>query len=304
VTELLQAAAANSLAQYTKLTKLIPSAAKALNAASEIIGAQRTGKGERSTQLGFGPRTIFNVPITNQRSYTTMSMSLHETKALGKRIGGTINTIVMAMCSGALRRFLNVRDLLPKESLIAAVPVSLRSTDDDTMNNQVTSVRVDLATDIADIADRFKAIHASSEAAKAVVRQLKPVLGVDVPFVGSPWLVSGLATLYGRSGLVDRLPALASVLISNVPGVSEPVYLAGARMAHWYPVSIPYHGNAVNITVQSYLGLLEFGITACRRVLSQEEAHELLGYLQDALEEIKSLDSLAQQTSAPKPQQA
>jgi hypothetical protein len=79
------------------------------------------------------------------------------------------------------------------------VPVSLRAEGDSAMNNQVSAVRVDLATDIGDLPTRFKAIHASSEAAKAVVRELKPVLGVDVPITGSPWLMTGLASLLGRS---------------------------------------------------------------------------------------------------------
>jgi diacylglycerol O-acyltransferase / wax synthase len=172
--------------------------------------------------------------------------------------------------------------------------VSLRRADDSSMNNQVSGIRVDLATDIAGLPERFKAIHASSEAAKAVVRELKPVLGVDMPVTGAPWLMTGLASLYGRSKLARRLPPVGNVLISNVPGPAMPLYMAGARMTHYYPVSIPYHGMALNITVQSYAGSLEFGLTACRRVLSQEESYEIVGYLRDALEDIRRLPSVAQ----------
>jgi WS/DGAT/MGAT family acyltransferase len=238
------------------------------------------------------PRTIFNTSITNQRSYTTMTLPLADVKALGRRVGGTVNTVVMAMCAGALRSFLLERDLLPKEALIAAVPVSLRSADDSSMNNQVSMIRVDLATDIADVAERFKAIHASSEAAKAVVRELKPVLGADMPITGSPWLMSGMASLLGRSDLASRLPAMANVCISNVPGLPTTLYMAGARMANYYPVSIPNHGMSLNITVQSYAGLMEFGLTACRRTLSQEESHELIEHLRAALAEIRALESV------------
>ena len=227
-----------------------------------------------------------------------MSVPLSDVKALGKRVGGTVNTIVMAMCSIALHRFLKERGLLPKEALIAMVPVSLRTEGDSSMNNQVSMVRVDLATDIDDLPTRFKAIHASSEAAKAVVRELKPVLGVDVPITGSPWLMTGLASLLGRSNLASRMPAAGNVVISNVPGPPMPLYVAGARMAHYYPVSIPYHASAVNITVQSYAGLLDFGITACRRVLSQEELSELIGYLKAALKEIAALPAVEQPAKA------
>jgi diacylglycerol O-acyltransferase / wax synthase len=296
VTELLQAAATNAAQQYRKLAELLPTAAKAFGTAASVIADQRTAKGARALSLDRAPTSIFNVSITNQRSYSTLSLPLADLKALGKRVGGTVNTIVMAMCSIALHRFLKERGLLPKESLVAVVPVSLRAEGDNAMNNQVSMVRVDLATDLDDLPARFSAIHSSSEAAKAVVKELKPVLGVNVPITGSPWLMSGLASLLGRSNLVGRLPAAGNVTISNVPGPPMQLYMAGARMVNYYPVSIPYHGSALNITVHSYAGLLEFGLTACRRVLSQDESHELVGHLQTALKEIEALPTV---TDAP-----
>src|ERR1700721_1735505 len=119
--------------------------------------------------------------------------------------------------------------------------------------------------------------------------ELKPVLGVDIPITGSPWLMTGLASLLGRSNLVSRFPAAGNVLISNVPGPPMTLYMAGAKMVHYFPVSIPYPGSALNITVQSYAGLLEFGLTACRRILSQDESYELIDHLRTALREIQAL---------------
>ncbi len=296
--ELFKASVSNAVTQYSRLAGILPNAATALSAAANVVTRRNKSFLDRSLALGLSPKIPFNTTITNQRSYTTMSVSLDELKELGKRIGGTVNTIVMAMCSGGLRTFLDVRRELPERSLLAAVPVSLRSEGDNQMNNQVSVVRVDLATDIADPHERFKAIHESSEAAKAIVSELKPVLGLDMPFTGSPWLISGLASMFARSGLPNELPPLAAVLISNVPGIQRPMYLAGARMAHFYPVSIPYHSSAVNITVQSYNGLLDFGITACRRALAQEEARELMGYLRDTLDEIRGFETV-RSASAP-----
>jgi WS/DGAT/MGAT family acyltransferase len=293
VAELLQAAVSNTAKQYLKAAKMLPKAARAIGAGAKIVASRKTAPGARSLRLGMAPKTIFNASITNQRSYATMSLPLGEMKALGKRVGGTVNTVVMAMCASALRQFLLERDLLPAKSLIASVPVSLRSADDSSMNNQVSMIRVDLATDLADPAARFKAIHASSEDAKAVVSTLKPVLGTDVPITGSPWLMTGLASLFGRSGLANRLPAMGNVTISNVPGLPMELYMAGAKMLHFYPVSIPYHAAALNITVQSYAGTMEFGITACRRVLSQAEAHELIELLKVGLREIEALEPVA-----------
>jgi len=298
VAELLMAALSNGARKYLELAKLLPTAIKALGKARKIISARRTVKGERGLNIGIAPKTIFNVAITNQRSFSTLSVPLADIKALGKRVGGTVNTVVMAMCSSALRRYLLDRDLLPRKSLVAAVPVSLRTANDSSMNNQVSMIRVDLATDLADPVARFKTIHASSEAAKAVVVELKPVLGVDAPLLGAPWLMTGLASLFGRSGLANRLPAMANVAISNVPGIPVPLYMAGARMVNYYPVSIPYHSVALNITVQSYAGQLEFGITACRRALSQAESHELIANLRAALSEIQGFESVDQSAAA------
>src|SRR6516164_40950 len=292
VTELLQAAATNAAQQYRKLAELLPTAAKAFATAASVVASQRTPVGERSLNLGLASKTIFNESITNQRSYSTLSIPLADIKALGKRLGGTVNTIVMAMCSVALQGFLKDRDLLPKEALIALVPVSLRVEGDSAMNNQVSMVRVDLATDIDDLPARLKAIHASSEAAKAVVKELKPILGVDVPITGSPWLMTGLASLLGRSNLASRSAVAGNVVISNVPGPPMTLYMAGARMMHYYPVSIPYHGSALNITVQSYAGSLEFGLTACRRILSQDESDELVEHLRTALRELEALPTV------------
>lgn len=290
VAELLQAALKNSLTQYRKLFTLLPTAARAVTVAGRVAASQfLVGQG-RSLSLGLAPKTLFNEPITNQRSYATLTVPFQELKALGKRVGGTVNTIVMCMCSEAAREFLQARHALPAEPLIAGVPVSLRDEGNDTMNNQVSAVRVDLATDIADLGERFKAIHASSEAAKAVVRELKPVLGIDMPITGAPWFLTSLASLYGRSTLARDLPPATNLLISNVPGPPMTLYVAGARMQQYYPVSIPYHGNALNITVNSYGGnSLEFGIIACRRAMAQEEVQELAELLVKALEKIKRL---------------
>jgi hypothetical protein len=104
--------------------------------------------------------------------------------------------------------------------------------------------------------------------------------------------LTGLASLLGRSNLVSRLPAAGNVAISNVPGPPMTLYMAGAKMVHYFPVSIPYHGSALNITVQSYAGLLEFGLTACRRVVSQDESYELIDHLRAALREIQALPSV------------
>src|SRR5438445_528020 len=136
---------------------------------------------------------------------------------------------------------------------------------------------------------RVCAVRAASDEFKGFLSRIKGAISTDFPLTGSPWIMSGLATLYGRSNLADRLPAAANVVISNVPGAPISLYLAGARMLNYFPVSIPYHGNALNITVQSHAGSLDFGLIACRRALPQTELHSLAKHLKRAFEELGNL---------------
>ena len=214
-----------------------------------------------------GPKTLFNVSITNQRAYAGRSISLAETKQLGKRLGYSLNDVVLATCGGALRRYLKEYDALPKKSLTAAVPVSLREQGNTDANNQVSMTVMTLATDVADPIERLGVIHESATAAKTLMGTFKAAIPTDFPSFGAPWLMAGLASMYGRSGLANALPPVANVAVSNVPGAQMTLYVCGARMLSYFPVSIPTHGVALNITVQSYNGSLDYGLIACRRAV-------------------------------------
>ena len=186
---------------------------------------------------------------------------------MAKATNTSLNDIVLAICAGALKRYLADYGCKPAKPLIAAVPVSLRSEGNTDLNNQVSVMLVSLATDISDPLERLAAIHESSSEGKKLTGNVKAAIPTDFPSLGVPSLMSGLASLYGRSGLADKLPPMANVAISNVPGPSFPLYFAGAKLATYFPVSIPGHGLALNMTVQSYNGSLEFGLTACRRAV-------------------------------------
>ncbi|MCE3288687.1 MAG: putative diacylglycerol O-acyltransferase [Caulobacter sp.] len=243
-------------------------------------------------------------PVTNQRSYTAFTLPLADVKAAAKTRGGTLNDGVLALCSSALRGFLKERGALPDKAMVAGVPVSLREAGDASANNQVSAVTISLASDIADPAARLDAIIASGEQSKKILRAGKKLITTDFPVLGSPWLMSGLATFYGRSGLADRAPPTANVAVSNVPGPPVPLYLCGARLLTFYPVSLPYHGIALNVTVQSYAGQLDFGLTACRRALSHAEVRSLAKHFQEAFEELKDLIPLDPKAEKPAPQAA
>ena len=283
--ELAGAAISNMAVQIVKLVKLVPPAARALaNIALPPKGPDGKRRPRLPTGITIGPRTLLNVSITNQRVFAAQSLPLAEVKRIAARMDVTVNDVVMALCSAALRRYLADREDLPAKSMIAAVPMSLRAAGNTEMNNQVTMMLASLASDVADPLERLRAINASSKSVKEFAGNVKAAIPLDFPSLGAPWLITGLASLYGRSRISNVLPPLANVVVSNVPGPQFPLYLAGAKMATYYPVSIPAHGVALNITVQSYNGSLDFGLTACRRAVP--DVREIADHLSGALTEL------------------
>jgi WS/DGAT/MGAT family acyltransferase len=231
------------------------------------------------------PKTPFNATITRERSYAARTISLSDAKAVGKASGAKLNDVVMAVCAGALRRYLQDKGQLPDKPLIAGVPISLREPGDTRQNNQVSGMLCQIATDIADPAERLRAIVKSSSESKQIAGTFRDAVPQDFAFVGAPILLQLVMLVYGRSGLADRLPMPMNVTISNVPGPPMPLYCAGAKVTALHPVSIPAHGAALNITVQSYMDDLNFGLTADRRAVPDVA---LLGdYLVDAAGELK-----------------
>ncbi|HSW06404.1 wax ester/triacylglycerol synthase family O-acyltransferase [Aquabacterium sp.] len=302
VAELLSAGIENQLNQVVTLGKLVPGLAKSLMAMvvdAVQSRAKPAANGSKGTKAGsllkFAPPSPFNHPITNQRAFTGLSLPLDETKRVGKALGASVNDMVLWLCSTALRGYLKDSRELPDKTLVAGVPISLREQGDTSMNNQVTGTLVDLGTQLADPMKRLATIMAGTAAMKKQMGTFSGVVPTDFPSLGSPWLLSGLASLYGRSRLADRL-RFANVTISNVPGAPVPVYLAGAKMMDYYPVSIVVHGVALNITVQSYMGQLCFGLIACRRAMP--DVADLAAHMRKAFEAMKGLMPAATEEAA------
>ena len=276
VAELLGAALGNQAQQVLQFAKLLPPlAGAAVSAAREALARRRTSGGGGSirqqagallARLKMAPPTPFNVPITNQRAFAGLALPLGEVKAIGKGLGGSVNDMVLWLCSTALRDYLAEGRELPGKTLVAGVPISLRAEGDTSANNQVSGAVIDLATQEKDPQKRLAQIMAGTRAMKAQMGSFGSLIPTDFPSLGSPWLLSGLASLYGRSRMASRLRA-ANLTISNVPGPQVPLYLAGAAMTGMFPLSIVVHGVALNITVQSYRGQLCFGLIACRRAV-------------------------------------
>ncbi|SDI30384.1 wax ester/triacylglycerol synthase family O-acyltransferase [Variovorax sp. OV700] len=299
--ELATAALRNTAQQYVKLFKMAPAIARALGGLAkpdEKAAEKNAATAPKKFNL-FAPRTSLNVSITNQRTFAGRTISLAETKHIAKHFGVSLNDVVMATVAGALRHYLADNNELPAKPLVAGVPVSLREAGDETANNQASMILVSLATDITDPVQRLKAINASSTSSKSTMNRFKAVILDDFPTFAAPWLVSGIASMVGRSGLVNLLPPGANVAISNVAGAPFPMYFAGALVTSYYPVSIAGHGMALNVTVQSYNGRMDYGLIACRRAVP--DITEIGDYL---LAEHQLLMSLTQSHPAAVPKAA
>jgi WS/DGAT/MGAT family acyltransferase len=213
------------------------------------------------------PSTLLNVGITGQRLYAARTLPLSEVKQLARRTGTTVNDVILAVCSGALRGYLDDKRRLPERSLTAMVPVSLRAPGDYARRNQNAMLIASLASDVADPYERLLAIHRSMVAQKQNVEIWKDLPAPDVVIPGLGRIVRRLVELYGHSRFAGRPPLAGNLVISNVPGPPTPLYIAGAKIASMYPCSIPFHGQAVNITVESYCDRLDVGLIACRRAV-------------------------------------
>jgi diacylglycerol O-acyltransferase len=237
---------------------------------------------EQQLTLPFGaPRTMFNVPIGGARRCAAQSWSLERFRNIKEAAAVTVNDVVLAVCAGALRAYLMEQSELPEAPLVAMVPVNLRAESDaDGGGNMVGTILCNLATDIDDPAKRLDAICASMRDNKQVFSQLPRVQALAL----SAFLISPLA-LAAVPGFVSSTRPPFNIVISNVPGVREPMYWKGARLDGNYPLSIALDGQALNITLANNAGNLDFGLVGCRR--SVPHLQRLLGHLEGALKDLE-----------------
>ncbi len=253
-------------------------------AASGAAAPRKTFSSLRESVM-LAPRTVFNAQVGDKRALAVASLDLQRCKQVARGYGVSLNDLIMALCTSAVREVLIHRRALPERAMIAGMPVSLRAVDNNEANNQVSMVQCELPTDEPDPDARLARIHVSTDQIKARVRAFSSLIPTDFPGLAAPFWAAGLSRLWQRGRLSERLPPLANLVISNVPGSPVPLYMAGAAVTHYYPISIVTHGLALNITVQSYAGSLEFGVLSCPEAMPRPRT--LAGRLHDALEELE-----------------
>ncbi len=264
------------------LARVGSSAGSALALAPSTLKLARAALLEQQLTLPFrAPRTMFNVRIGGARRVAAQSWSFDRIKAVKSAAGVTVNDVVLAMSSGALRAYLLEQSALPDAPLTAMVPVNLRKDDDDRGGNMVGTFLCNLATHLDDPARRLEIISTSIGDTKTVFQQLPPVQQLALSAFNVGGLFFGLIPGYLATGSPPF-----NIVISNVStGHSEPLYWRGARLDGNYPMSIALEGQAVNITVTNNADNLDFGLVGCRR--SVPHLQRLLGHLETSLKDLE-----------------
>lgn len=254
---------------------------------TQLVGAfgrilKRIGQPGDGLEVPFAaPRSVLNGRVREKRRFATQQFSMERLRAVAEASDSTLNDVVLAVCGGALRKFLSERGELPDKPLTAGIPISVRPQDDEGAGNAISFIVSTLGTDIEDAGERLQAIRASVRAAKAHVQALpRHAMTQYTMLLMAPTMVTLL------TGIGGRTPPMFNITISNVPGPSQPLYFRGAELVSIYPASIVTHGQALNITCESYAGSMNFGFTACHT--SVPGVQKLAVHAADALAELEA----------------
>ncbi|MDQ6698126.1 MAG: wax ester/triacylglycerol synthase family O-acyltransferase [Actinomycetota bacterium] len=294
----LQIRSLRALGQLTRNQGLTGLAEVARSVPSPFLRRRSSGRPEQdgpsTPPRTAAPPTPFNRAITAHRRLELRSVSLSEVKAIKAAAGATLNDVVMAMCAGALRSYLLEHDALPESPLVAMIPVSIRTGDEaDKWSNRVSSIFTPIPTDEADPIQRVKRVHEAMDVAKERFALLPADMLTDYAQFSPPALAARAARVATRLRVADRLNSPVNVVISNVPGPREALYLAGAKLLHYYPVSTIVEGQGLNITVQSYRDTLDFGLVGARELVPD------LDRLADGI--VAEMEALADATGVTRP---
>lgn len=215
------------------------------------------------------PRTRFNGPVGQGRSWGFVSVSLSDMKLVKNTFGVKLNDVYVAMVAGALRSYLEAREELPDESLVASIPVNARPDDSEGTGNMISGMVATLATDVDDPVERLMAIHESTMASKEMQQAMGAEMMMSLADTPPPAMMALAARFYGKTQLVKRLPPMFNVVVSNVPGPREPLYNQGAPIKAFHSMGIVYDGAGLFIGAMSYMDQMDIGILGSAAMLDE-----------------------------------
>ncbi|MGP0006600.1 MAG: WS/DGAT/MGAT family O-acyltransferase [Acidimicrobiales bacterium] len=214
------------------------------------------------------PKTALNGAITPHRRVAFAAQPLDDFKTVKNHFECTVNDVVLAVCGGALRRYLLDHGDLPEDSLVAMVPMSVRTGEEmGEHGNRISAMLTSLATNLEDPVERLETVAEGMRVAKTQERLIGASTLTDWTEFTFPALIGRAARLTGSMRVFDSLRPIFNVTVSNVPGPPFPLFLAGARMVGMYPLGPVTEGVGLNMTVMSYCGMVYFGLNACRETV-------------------------------------
>ena len=205
------------------------------------------------------PRTLFDTELDSQRALSVCDLPLGSVRRIARDMGGSINDVLLAVCGGALRNYLKSQDALPRASLVAGMPVSLKSAT-AAEGNKLSYIMAPFFTNESDDLRRLRRVIKVTRAAKAELGSMSTTAAEDYYA-----LIMTPAVLLTVTGNATRVPPVTNAIFSNVPGSQDRLYLEGAELLKLYPLSIVTDGMGLNITVVSHAAKLCFAVISCPR---------------------------------------
>jgi diacylglycerol O-acyltransferase / wax synthase len=250
---------------------LVPAATAPLRAAGYAVRNVRRGvelgrqivSGRLTPDIGAmlrAPKTSFNARIGPMRSLAFKSVSLADVKALRRHFDVKVNDVALALCSGALRTYLQDRGELPDQSLTAGIPVSIRAEGDVSLDNQLSYLVVPIATDIADPEARLRAIVRHTAAAKEVHKVMRANPVGSIGDTAPPFVLGTLLRLAYEAHVLSYVPGMMNTIVSNVPGPPMTLYMGGARLTGIFSASVLLDQMGLNITLFTFGDRVDFGL--------------------------------------------
>jgi diacylglycerol O-acyltransferase / wax synthase len=237
-----------------------------------VPGVVRFARRARAEELDVtlpltAPRLSMNRTITPHRIVSFASVPLADVKAVKRALDVTVNDVVLAVTTGALRTYLLDRSELPDRPLVASIPTSVRAEGDPQFGNRVSSMFAALPVEIDDPVECVRAIARSMTGAKHLRDEIGGSTLEDWAEVAAPALFSRAMRFYTRLRIGERLRPVINLIVSNVPGPPWPLFLAGARLVALHPLGPIFDDCGLNVTVISYLDHVDFGFLASRELL-------------------------------------
>ncbi len=275
---------------------LAPLLNQTVRSVNKVVQGRRNPEGMVGAAPLTAPRVPWNGPTSGRRDVGFARVSLETVKDIKTALGCTVNDVVLALCAGTLRSYLDAHDALPDQPLVAVCPVSVRSADDDGEgSNRVSALFTSLATQLDDPIERLEAIRTTTKGAKEEHNAVGASMLQDWAEFAGPNLFNLASRLYSGMNLAGSHRPVHNMIVSNVPGPPFPLYFAGAEAVACYPMGPVMEGCGLNVTVFSYIDSIDIGFMVDKELIP--DVWTMADAVEPALAELAAAAGMTKPTS-------